>query len=90
MAGAGFKDFTAGAVLTAEQVDTFLMQQTIMVFDDSMARDTALSGVVAEGMHAYLKDTNAFQYYDGAAWQSAGGAGGAGGDFKNTFLLMGA
>ena len=86
MAGAGFKDFTAGAVLTADQVDTFLMQQTIMVFDSSSARDTALSGVVAEGMHVYLKDTNSFQYYDGAAWQDQGGAAGG---FENSLMLMG-
>lgn len=87
MAGAGFKDFTAGAVLTADQVDTFLMQQTIMVFDSEAARTTALSGVLAEGMHSYLKDTNSFQYYDGAAWQDQGGAGAGG--FENSLLLMG-
>ncbi len=39
-----------------------------MVFADSTARTTALSGVLAEGMFSYLTDTNAFQYYDGATW----------------------
>jgi hypothetical protein len=39
-----------------------------MVFADSSARTTALSGVLAEGMFSYLTGTNAFQYYDGAAW----------------------
>ena len=38
MAGAGFKDFQAGEVLTAVDVDTYLMQQTIMVFAGTAAR----------------------------------------------------
>jgi len=63
-----FLDFTAGQVLTADQVDTYLMRQTVMVFDDASARDTALSGVLAEGMMAYLKDTNEVLKYDGSSW----------------------
>ena len=63
-----FKDFVAGDVLTAADVDNFLMRQTIMTFADSAARDTALSGVLAEGMFCYLNDTNAFQLYNGVAW----------------------
>lgn len=65
-----FLDFTAGQVLTADQVDTFLMRQTVMVFDDAAARDTALSGVLSEGMLVYLKDTDAILKYDGASWIS--------------------
>jgi hypothetical protein len=68
MAGAGYKLFNTGDVLTAAQVNTYLQQQVIMVFADSTARTTALSGVLAEGMFSYLTGTNAFQYYDGAAW----------------------
>ena len=63
-----FKDFVAGDILTASDVDSFLMRQTIMTFADSAARDTALSAVLAEGMFCYLNDTNAFQVYDGSAW----------------------
>lgn len=88
MAGAGFKDFTAGEVLTASDVDTYLMQQTVMVFAGTAARASALGTFVSEGMFSYLADTNSFEYYDGAAWQTAGG--GAGGDFATQFLLMGA
>jgi hypothetical protein len=40
-----------------------------MVFADSAARTTALSGVVSEGMLTYLLDTNSLEYYDGAAFQ---------------------
>ena len=63
-----FKDFAAGDILTAADVDDFLMRQSIMTFADAAARDTALSAVLAEGMFCYLNDTNAFQYYDGSAW----------------------
>jgi len=75
MAGAGYKLFATGDVLTAAQVNTYLMQQTTMVFASSAARTTALSGVIAEGMLSYLTDTNALQYYDGAAWQDVSNPG---------------
>jgi hypothetical protein len=72
MAGAGYKDFTAGDVLTAAQLDTYLMHQSTMVFASASARDTALSGVIAEGMTCYLSDVNRLEVYDGAAWQTLG------------------
>ena len=73
MAGAGYKLFATGDVLTAAQVNTFLMQQTVMVFASSAARTTALSGVWAEGMVSYLQDTNSLEVYDGSAWIGATG-----------------
>jgi len=74
MAGAGYKLFATGDVLTAAQVNTYLNEQTVMVFADSAARTTALSGVLAEGMMSYLQDTNAVQVYNGTSWVSVGGA----------------
>lgn len=68
MAGAGYKLFNTGDVLTAAQVNTYLMQQTVMVFANASARTTALSGVLAEGMLSYLQDTNKVYVYDGSAW----------------------
>lgn len=68
MAGAGFKTFNTGDVLTAAQVNTYLMQQTVMVFDNSTARTTALGANVSEGMLSYLKDTNQVEVYDGSSW----------------------
>jgi len=62
MAGAGFKDFQAGEVLTAVDVDTYLMQQTVMVFASTAARGSAI-GTPTEGMFSYLKDTDALEYY---------------------------
>ena len=72
MAGAGYKLFATGDVLTAAQVNTYLMQQSVMVFASATARNTALSGVLSEGMVAYLTDTNDLTIYDGAAWISFG------------------
>jgi hypothetical protein len=73
MAGAGYKLFATGDVLTAAQVNTYLMQQTVMVFASSAARTSALSGVLAEGMVSYLQDSNTLEVYDGAAWVGATG-----------------
>jgi hypothetical protein len=66
---AGFKDFVAGEILTAADVDSFLMQQTVMVFDDESARDTALASVLREGMIVYLKSTDELLQYTGSAWE---------------------
>ena len=68
--GSGFNDFTAGNVLTADQVDGYLMRQTLMTFADTSTRDSALSGVLDEGMITYQEDTNSITYYTGAAWRT--------------------
>jgi len=73
--GAGFKDFASGAILTAGDVDNYLMRQTIMTFANASARDTALSAVLDEGMAAYLEDTDEVSIYDGSAWNAIGGGG---------------
>jgi|LakMenE01Jun11ns_1017448.scaffolds.fasta_scaffold9604918_1 hypothetical protein len=75
MAGAGYKLFNTGDVLTAAQVNTYLNEQTVMVFASSTARTTALSGVLAEGMMSYLQDTNAVEVYNGSSWVNVGNAG---------------
>jgi hypothetical protein len=67
MSGLGFKTFTAGDVLTAADVNGYLMSQAVMVFDDAAARTTALP-TPAEGMVTYLKDTDSFWSYDGSNW----------------------
>ena len=75
MAGAGYKLFNTGDVLTAAQVNTYLNEQTVMVFASSAARTSALSGVLAEGMMSYLQDTNAVEVYNGTSWVNVGNAG---------------
>jgi hypothetical protein len=72
MAGAGAKLFTSGSVLTADQVNTFLMDQSIMRFTSTTTRDAAFGGagepVLAEGMFAYTTDTNTLWLYNGSSW----------------------
>jgi hypothetical protein len=65
-AGLGFKDFTTGEVLTAADVDGYLMQG-VWVFASATARDAAVTAP-QEGNFAYLKDTNVTTYYTGSAW----------------------
>lgn len=84
---AGVKTFQAGAVLTAEEVNTFLMAQVIPVFANATVAGSAIPSP-QEGQHRFLKDTDAFEYYTGSAWVAAGGAGAGG--FETNFLLMGA
>jgi hypothetical protein len=76
MAGAGYKLYATGDILTAAQVNNYLQEQTVMVFADAAARTTALASVLSEGMISYLKDTNVTQYYSGSAWVNIGGGGG--------------
>ena len=68
MAGAGYKLFSTGEVLTAANVNTYLMQQTVMVFASAAARTTALSGVLAEGMISYRSDSKVLEIYNGTSW----------------------
>jgi len=65
-AGLGFKDFITGEVLTAADVDGYLMQG-VWVFASAAARDAAVTAP-QEGNFAYLKDTNVTTYYTGSAW----------------------
>ena len=72
MAGAGAKLFTSGSVLTADQVNTYLMDQAIMKFASTSARDAAFGGAgeptLSEGMFAYTTDTNTLWLYNGSSW----------------------
>jgi len=72
-AGLGFKTFTTGEVLTAANVNGYLMQG-VLVFASAAARDAAITSP-QEGQFAYTKDTNGLWYYDGAAWVASGATG---------------
>lgn len=72
-AGQGFKTFVTGEVLTAGDVNGYLMQG-INVFATTAARDAAITAP-AEGQFAFTKDTNSLWYYDGAAWVASGATG---------------
>lgn len=84
MAGAGYKDFSAGAVLLSSEVDTYLMEQSIMVFASAAARDTAITAP-AEGMNAYLSDVNMLCQYSGSAWVGVGPTNGAWRSYTPTY-----
>jgi len=88
MAGApaGYRTFTAGEVLTAANVQTFLQDQVVAVYADAAAGSAALPSP-AEGQFRYLRDTDDFQVFSGSAWVAAAGASVG---FEQTFLLMGA
>ena len=77
MAGAGAKLFTSGSVLTAAQVNTYLMDQSVMRFANEAARTAAFGGAgeptLAEGMMSYLDDVNQVQVYNGSAWVAVSG-----------------
>lgn len=68
MAGSGYKVFTAGEVLTAANVNNYLMDQSVMVFTNSSARSSALGTAVSAGMVSYLTASTAVEYYNGSAW----------------------
>lgn len=76
-AGLGYKEFTTGDVLTAADANGYLASQVVMVFADAADRTADLTSP-QEGMISYLKDTNAVEKYDGAAWVAVGGGGAAG------------
>lgn len=63
----GRKVFTAGSVLTAADVNDYLMDQAVMVFGGSAARGSAI-GTATEGMTSYLSDTNSVEVFDGTQW----------------------
>ena len=72
-AGLGFKTFTVGEVLSAADVNGYLMQG-VLVFATTAARDAAITSP-QEGQFAFTKDTNSLFYYDGAAWVASGATG---------------
>ena len=72
-AGLGFKTFNTGDVLTASEVNGYLMQG-ILVFADATARDAAITSP-QEGQFAYTKDNNSLWYYTGSAWAASGATG---------------
>ena len=68
MALSGYKEFATGEVLTASDVNAYLMQ-AVMVFADSTARDSGIpSAKREEGMFVFLRDTNDLQFYDGSSF----------------------
>jgi len=67
MAGAGYRSFAVGEKLTASNVNTYLMQQSVMTFASTTARDAAITAP-SEGMFTYSTADDEFYVYSGSAW----------------------
>jgi hypothetical protein len=69
--GSGFRTFTAGEVLTASNVQNYLMDQSVMTFGGSATRSSAIGTAnFEEGMVSYLTDTDKLEVYNGTNWVS--------------------
>jgi hypothetical protein len=69
---AGKKTFVAGEVLTAQDVNDFLMDQSVMNFATSAARASAIP-TPTEGMTTYVQDRNQLETFDGAEYRGMSG-----------------
>ena len=58
------KVFDAGEVLSASDVNEFLMDQMVQTFAGTAARGSAI-GTATEGMLTYLADSKTFEFFDG-------------------------
>ena len=70
----GFKVFSVGEVLTAADVNDYLMEQSIGIFSNSTARDAQITSPI-EGQFCYLADSNVLQLYNGSSWANFIGEG---------------
>ena len=71
MAGAGYRTFQSGEVLTSTNVQTYLMDQAVQVYSGTAARSSAVPSP-STGMVAYSTATG-LQVFNGSAWVAAGG-----------------
>lgn len=72
-AGLGFKTFNTGDVLSASDVNGYLMQG-VLVFADTTARDAAITSP-QEGQFAFTKNNDSLWYYNGTSWVASGATG---------------
>ena len=66
------KLFQDGDILNASDVNTYFMDQVLVIFDDSAQRDAAFGGALeptlSEGRICYLKSDDTLYIYTGSAW----------------------
>jgi hypothetical protein len=67
MAGLGRKTWAADEILAADDLQGYIQDQVVFVFDSEGART---SGILSpsEGMVSYLKNTNLLYVFDGSSW----------------------
>jgi hypothetical protein len=62
-----YKVFSNGDALTGGELNTFLMNQSVISFATTTARDAALPAPL-EGQLVWLEDSNKYVYYTGSTW----------------------
>jgi len=62
-----YKVFSNGDALTGGELNTYLMNQAVISFASTTARDAALPSP-SEGQLVWLEDSNKYVYYTGSAW----------------------
>lgn len=67
----GRKVWVADDVLTAADVNDYLMDQAVMVFANAAGRSGAILSPT-EGMLTYRSDDNVFEFYNGSSWVQIG------------------
>jgi hypothetical protein len=68
MAGAGYRQWATGQLVTAADAQAYWQDQTVMVFASSAARTAAITAPSA-GMLTYLQDVGRYDRYTGSAWR---------------------
>jgi hypothetical protein len=68
MAGLGKKTWNALDVLTAADMNGYLMDQAVMKFASAAARSSAIGTGVSAGMVSFRSDGTAWEGYNGSAW----------------------
>lgn len=64
----GFKYWSDQEFVQGFDTNAYLMSQSVMRFDNSADRDSALARTLTSGMLAYDKSTTTLQLYDGSVW----------------------
>ena len=68
MAGSGWRTYTAGAVLTATQVQNYLQDQVVQVYATTSARTVALGTAASAGMVSFITGTEGLDIYTHGTW----------------------
>jgi len=69
MAGLGWRKFQAGEVLTASNLQSYAVDQSVQVYAGTAARGSAIGTAVTEGMVSYRSDADVIEAYNGSAWK---------------------
>lgn len=73
MAGLGRKTFVATEVLTAANVNGYLMDQSVMKYANAAAATASVGTAISEGMQFYFSDTDENVFYNGSSFQKDNG-----------------